>query len=88
MTESSQTQLSPEQYLARQKAAFRVAFDYLTAHFPPEEDDGWWENAAKDAEYATAVTAKHDELTMELILGVYNYLEKEWERRYRRETDN
>lgn len=68
---------SMTQYLTDHKRAFRVAFDYLNAHFPPSMDDEYWTHAAEDIGEASKST-DNDPLTMELLVGVYNYLEKEY----------
>ena len=78
----SEKSSNPDAYLAKHKTAFRIAFDFLNSHFPPGESTDWWEQTAKDAEYAHVVTADREPLATELLLGVYNYLEKEWKKRY------
>ena len=83
----SENVLSPEQYADRHKKAFRVAFDYLNAHFPPGDSTEWWEQTAKDAEYASIVISNRDPLATELLVSIYNYLEKEWKKRYGGKTD-
>lgn len=71
--------LTPEQYVERHKRAFRAAFDYLNAHFPPNPDDsGYWERAARDVSAAASV---HNPLGEKLLLSVYEYLEDEFMKR-------
>lgn len=68
--------LTTEEYLARHKRAFRVAFDFLNAHFPPLHATDWWDMTANDL----AKIGRENEdnpLLVELIIGIYNYLEKE-----------
>ena len=72
--------VSPEQYVARHKRAFRVAFDYLNAHFPPTADDEYWDKAVKDL--GECVRAEKDEpLASELLIAIFSYLEKEYKLR-------
>lgn len=74
MTGSIEKILTPKEYADRHKKAFRVAYDFLNAHFPPEFNSTWWSKAAADiGEVAHDV----DELTMQLLLGVWAYLEAE-----------
>ena len=79
--------LNPEAYMAKHKKAFRVAFDYLNAHFPPQESADWWVQAASDMADAVNPGVGDNPLTAELVLGVYNYLEKEWKKRYEETKD-
>jgi hypothetical protein len=72
--------LSPEDYAKRHQKAFRVAFDFLNAHFPPEDDKDWWEKTAMEASEVYALGG-YDFLQMELLVGVCNYLEYEDEKR-------
>lgn len=72
--------MTPEEYAKKHKTAFRVAFDFLNAHFPPGPDPEWWEHAAKDLSEAGTLNCDN-ELAMELLVGVYNYIETEWKRR-------
>ena len=71
--------LPPEEYVARHRKAFMVAFDYLNAHFPPTVEDGYWAKAAEDI--GNASNEARDPLAWELLLGVYNYLEQEYKLR-------
>lgn len=72
--------LTPEGYVDRHKKAFRCAFDYLNAHFPPESEPEWWERAAKDVSEAS-ISNGENKLVTGLLLGVYDYLEDEWKLR-------
>jgi len=78
--------MTPEEYVQRHKRAFRVAFDYLNDHFPPGEDDSWWEQAAMDGSIVYAENG-YDPLQLQLLAGVCNYLQMEWmERRKENEA--
>lgn len=72
--------MTPEQYAKAHQKAFRTAFDFLSAHFPPENNQEWWVQAAKDSSAASLSTGE-DPLAMELLLGVMNYLGIEYKRR-------
>lgn len=73
---STAKQLSPEEYVERHKRAFRVAFDFLNAHFPPFHATDWWDMTANDLGKIGREN-EDNTLLVELIIGVYNYLEKE-----------
>lgn len=76
-TDNSTTDiLSPEEYVERHKRAFRVAFDFLNAHFPPFHASDWWDMTANDLGKIGREN-EDNTLLVELIIGVYNYLEKE-----------
>lgn len=68
---------SPEEYAKLHQRSFRVAFDFLTSHFPPGQDPDWWLQAAKDVS-AASITAGENVLVIELLTGVYKYLEYEY----------
>ena len=72
--------MTPEEYVQQHKAAFRIAFDFLNAHFPPGQDPEWFEQTAKDFSEVGTVNYSND-LAIQLLLGVYSYLEHEWKRR-------
>lgn len=72
--------MTPDQYAEMHRKAFRYAFDYLNSHFPPETDDAWWENAAKELS-DTSVAAGENDLVLELLNAVFTYIGKEYERR-------
>ena len=79
-SEEKEAGLSPEEYVKMHQRSFRAAFDYLTAHFPPGQDDAWWIQAAKDLSDAS-VCAGENKLVTGLLIGVYDYLTYEYERR-------
>ena len=61
------------EFEATHKKAFRVAFDYLHACFPPTRDEAYWEAAIK--KLAKLVDDNQDNLLVKnLCLGVYDYL--------------
>ena len=68
--------LSPEQYAALHPRMFRVAFDFLNAHFPPVDTDEWWEQTAKDCGDAS-ILAENYPLGIYLLAGVMDYLNDE-----------
>jgi len=72
--------MTPDQYAEMHRKAFRCAFDYLNGHFPPETDDAWWENAAKELSDASVAAGEND-LVLELLNAVFTYIGKEYERR-------
>ena len=86
MTSEKEGVLAPEQYYAVHQKAFRTAFDFLTNHFPPEKDTAWWEKTANDVADAYMETGQ-ESLAYQLLRGVYEYLDKEWKRRYLNESD-
>lgn len=73
--------MTPEEYAKIHQKAFRCAFDFLNAHFPPGTDQEWWDRAAKDCS-AVSVIAGESEIVLELLNGVMNYLGTEYKRRY------
>ena len=73
--------MTPEEYVKSHQKAFRVAFDFLNTHFPPENDASWWEQVAVDASQAT-VMAGETPLVIQLMIGVINYLDDERRKRY------
>jgi len=80
--------MSPEEYAKQHQKAFRKAFDFLTSHFPPDEDDEWWLRTAREVADAN-VAAGGGTLVTELLTGVMNYLGDEYRRRYQSgKTDN
>ena len=85
MEKSADQILNPEAYARRHKEAFRCAFDFLNAHFPPENTPEWWQQAVQDITDAS-VSQGENKLAVELLTGVFNYLDDE--RRIRRETGN
>ena len=73
--------MTPEEYAKEHQKAFRTAFDFLNAHFPPAEDPVWWDQTAKDCS-AASVKAGEGVLTTELLTSVMIYLGKEYKRRF------
>lgn len=69
--------LSPEEYAKMHQKAFRCAFDFLNSHFPPGMEPEWWDQAAKDVSAASAA-AGENKLVIELLAGVYEYLNSEY----------
>ena len=72
--------MTPEEYAKSHQKAFRIAFDFLNSHFPPGMDDAWWEQAAKDVGRVSDESDNND-LAMELLNGVMNYLGHEYHKR-------
>lgn len=62
-----------EAYKGTHKTAFRVAFNFLDAHFPPVNTEDWWRQTCEDALY---VEVQHDgnQLCKELLGEVISYL--------------
>jgi len=73
--------MSPNEQYAMHQKAFRCAFDFLTAHFPPGQEPEWWDQTAKDVS-AAAESQLDNDLTTRLLIGVYEYLSNEWKRRF------
>lgn len=69
--------MTPEEYAKMHQKAFRCAFDYLNQHFPPGNTDEWWKQAAQDLS-DFSVAAGENRLVIELLSGVYWYLESVW----------
>ena len=88
MTSTNQI-LKPEEYAAMHKAAFRVAFDFLNAHFPPGEGYDWWIQVAKDADTASMQQGEN-KLVIGMLAGIMDYLQDEWKKRRAldEQTDN
>lgn len=86
MTEQIPT---PQAYAERHKKAFREAFDFLNAHFPPMHDADWWEGTTKDAEIAS-IRCEENKLAVCLLAAVWDYLDHESKlrREDNAETDN
>ena len=72
--------MTPEEYAKMHQKAFRVAFDFLNAHFPPGSDDEWWLRSARELA-DTSVAAGENKLVIELLNGVFSYLSDECKRR-------
>ena len=73
--------MSSEEYYAMHQRAFRCAFDYLNAHFPPGQDPDWWTKASDDIRNS-ADEHEGNQLAMFLLIGVLDYLNEEYKRRY------
>ena len=76
--------MTPEEYAKAHQKAFRTAFNFLNAHFPPGETDEWWLQTAQDGALATEESSS-EPLTVQLLIGVTNYLGEEYKRRYQSE---
>ena len=72
--------MTPEQYYAKHQRAFRCAFDFLNAHFPPVQDPGWWLKASEDIKAADD-NEHGNQLATLLLIGVWDYLDSELKRR-------
>ena len=72
--------MTPGEYAKVHKEAFRSAFDFLNTHFPPGDDDDWWNKAAKDCS-AASIQAGENMLVIELLIAVMDYLEHERKKR-------
>ena len=67
---------SPQEYIIVHKTAFREAFNFLSAHFPPVHSEEWWTQTMKEmAELDSRY--KEEPLLRELLLAITAYLEKE-----------
>lgn len=72
--------MSNEEIVRMHQKAFRCAYDYLQQHYPPGNTPEWWGEAAKDlSDFGIAAGETH--LAVELLLGVFNYLESVWKER-------
>ena len=74
-------QLTPEEYAKIHQKAFRCAFNFLNDHFPPQKEEEWWIQTAKECGTAS-VAAGETPLVLELLTAVMNYLGQEYKRRY------
>lgn len=72
--------MTPEEYARLHQKAFRCAFDFLNEHFPPGDTEEWWEKAAQDCSAASVAFGETDIVT-ELLIGIMNYLGKEYHKR-------
>lgn len=70
----------PEEYLTYHKLVFRETFDFLNAHFPPQNDPQWWLQFAKDTS-ATSEKLKGGRLLDGILLAIGNYLDEEYKKR-------
>ena len=71
---------TPEQYYKLHQQAFRIAFDFLNEHFPPEHFPEWWERTANDV---TLIGNQYGEnpAVPHLIAAMFEYLEETDRRR-------
>ena len=79
--------MTPEEYSKLHQKAFRCAFDFLNAHFPPEDSDEWWNQTAQDCSTAS-VAFGETPIVIELLNAIMNYLGEEHNRRYSNGTVN
>jgi len=89
LTEEAAEALFREQFKLHQQA-FRVAFDFLKAAYPPGSGAEYWKTTA---EKATLLCAEHKDnpLTAVLLGAVLAYLEKTrvwWDEERRGDADN
>ena len=68
--------MTPVEYAKMHQKAFRTAFNFLASHFPPENNETYWEKVAKDSGDISAM-CEEDPLTVQLISGIINYLDQE-----------
>lgn len=81
MTSSEHNDIwKPEEYAAYHKMVFRIVFDFLNAHFPPEVDTAWWEKFSEDIGKASD-DAKGGSLVNGMLMAVADYMEEEWRKR-------
>ena len=66
---------TPGDYAAIHKQAFRIAFDFLNEHFPPEHTPEWWEKTANDV---TLIGNMYGEnrAAVRLVGAMFEYLEE------------
>lgn len=60
--------------------AFRVAFDFLAAHYPPANTEEYWLKTCKDVSLVSAENIEN-QLCQDLLYAVVNYLSelcKKW----------
>lgn len=72
---SETSALSPREYAGMHKRAFREGFDYLNAHFPPQNDSEWWKKACDDLNAVMKRNNGNGMLT-QMMIGVVTYLEE------------
>ena len=68
--------MTPEEYAKLHQKAFRCAFDFLNGHFPPGDSDEWWIQTAQDAS-AASIAFGENELVIQLLCAITNYIGKE-----------
>jgi len=72
--------MTAEEYYAKHQQAFRCAFDFLNAHFPPGTESEWWKKTSDDIRDAADKHEKN-QLAIYLLIGVLDYLNEEYKRR-------
>ena len=72
--------MTPEEYAKNHQQSFRAAFDFLASHFPPGMDPDWWVKTGQDVT-KVSVSLKENKLLRGLLVGVYEYLEEEFQKR-------
>ena len=75
-----------QEYAENHKKAFRIAFNFLNLHFPPEHSEAWWNGVCRDVSDAARAN-NNDYLTMELLAGVLDYLNEETGKRRPKEEE-
>ena len=81
MTSSDHNDIwKPAEYATYHKMVFRAMFDFLNAHFPPQDDPEWWKKLSEDLS-ATSDKAKGGPLVNGILLAISDYLEEEWKKR-------
>ena len=74
----------PAEYAAYHKMVFRAMFDFLNAHFPPQDNPDWWIKLSEDLSMAS-YNAKGGTLVDGMLSAIADYLEEEC--RKRKEAD-
>ena len=80
MTSNDNDIWKPEEYLTYHKLVFRVMFDFLNSHFPPQDSKEWWKQFAVDSEQASD-QVKGGKLANGFLFAIGNYLEDEYKKR-------
>lgn len=62
-----------KEFLSQHKQAFRIAFDFLGACFPPTRTEEYW-NTTVELFKHRVTDNRYNPLVKHLLLGVYNYL--------------
>ena len=62
-----------EQYQEQHKKAFRITFDFLKKHFPPQNNPEWWTAFSNDVSIL-AYDNRDNLLCTALLTGIMNYL--------------
>lgn len=62
-----------EAFSQQHKQAFRVAFDFLKACFPPTRQDDYWSAVVEKFKDKTQANV-YNPLVKHLLLGAYNYI--------------